>query len=134
MATPLTRPENINTSRRKRISRPRRKVAMSQFGNAKTMAHGNYPWTWQSRRSDPLKHQACARTNEPGVRPCDIRQALMEPSASESSTFDGTKSLYRSARAFDCGPANSDHVCDGQTGIWLLVAQSSDRILHRRVR
>src|SRR5260370_2894240 len=52
MATLRTKPENINTNTRKKISRRERKVAMSQFGSARTMAHGNCPWTWQSRTSE----------------------------------------------------------------------------------
>src|SRR5436190_23439322 len=55
MATLHTKLANISTSTQKRMSRRRRKVATSQFGNAKTMAHGNYPWTWQSQRSDPFE-------------------------------------------------------------------------------
>ncbi len=34
---------------------------MSQFENARTMAHGNYPWTWQSRRSDPRGKSHCCK-------------------------------------------------------------------------
>ena len=41
---------------------------MSRCGNARTTAHGNYPWTWQSRRSDlpliPLSKQTSTDSNE----------------------------------------------------------------------